>query len=49
MMTRLITALALSSFVIFAACSAANQGTTSTHGRIPGQPEPGSPAAQMQQ
>ncbi len=44
----LITMLAVSTLVI-AACNAANQGTTGMGGRIPGQPEPGSPAAQMQQ
>jgi hypothetical protein len=43
-----ILMFAAATFLI-AACNAANQGTTGMGGRIPGQPEPGSPAAQMQQ
>ena len=49
-MTRtFISALALTSLLIVAACNAANQGTTGTRGAIPSQPEPGSPAAQLPQ
>ncbi len=46
MTKTLLSILALSSFLIVAACSAANQGTTGPRGRIPSQPEPGSAAAQ---
>jgi hypothetical protein len=44
----LVTLSALSWLLVFAACNAANQGATGT-GSPAGQPEPGSPAAQMQQ
>jgi len=47
MSRTLFTALTLSTLLTVAACNAANQG--GTRGPIPGQPEPGSPAAQMQQ
>ena len=49
MARMLTTLLAISMLLVVAACNAANQGTTGPRGRIPGAPEPGSPAAQMQQ
>jgi len=48
MARTLFMMLAASAFLI-AACNAANQGSTGMGGKIPGQPEPGSPAAQMPQ
>jgi len=45
----LVTMSALSWLLVFAACNAANQGATGAGGPNPSQPEPGSPAAQMQQ
>jgi len=49
MIRTLVMVWVVSSVLVIAACNAANQGTTRPGGRIPGQAEPGSPAAQMQQ
>ena len=48
MMRTLIGMMVVSSLLIVAGCNAANSGTTGPRGPIPNQPEPGSPAAQMQ-
>ena len=46
-MMRIFNALLMCSFLAVAACNAANQGPGATSN--PSQPEPGSPAAQLQQ
>jgi len=48
-MRNYLCGLAVSSLLLVGACSSANQGGAGLNSRIPAEPMPGSPAAQMQQ